>query len=61
MKKFKEYEKYSTRICAGMNELVDDFLKLEQGIQVILGTPGRIHALSQKSQRQQKHLQNCTY
>ena len=56
MKKFKEYEKYSTRICAGMNELVDDFLKLEQGIQVILGTPGRIHALSQKSQRQQKNF-----
>jgi len=51
-----EYMKISVHICTGGTNIGEDIKKLKEGVQVVVGTPGRVHDMLKKEYLKADHL-----
>jgi len=51
-----EYMKISVHICTGGTNIGEDIKKLKEGVQVVVGTPGRVHDMLKKEHLKADHL-----
>ena len=51
-----EYLKVNVHICTGGTNVMDERKKLQEGVQVVVGTPGRVHDMLKKGFLKAEHL-----
>ena len=51
-----EYLKITVHICTGGTNIGEDIKKLKDGVQVVVGTPGRVHDMLKKEHLKPDHL-----
>lgn len=51
-----EYLKINVHICTGGTNVMDERKKLQEGVQVVVGTPGRVHDMLKKGFLKAEHL-----
>jgi len=51
-----EYLKISVHICTGGTNIGEDIKKLKEGVQVVVGTPGRVNDMLKKENLKADHL-----
>jgi translation initiation factor 4A len=51
-----EYLKVSVHICTGGTNVMDERKRLQEGVQVVVGTPGRVHDMLKRGFLKAEHL-----
>jgi len=51
-----EYLKVTVHICTGGTNVMDERKKLQEGVQVVVGTPGRVHDMLKRGFLKAEHL-----
>jgi len=51
-----EYLKVSVHICTGGTNVMDERKKLQEGVQIVVGTPGRVHDMLKRGYLKSDHL-----
>jgi len=51
-----EYLKISVHICTGGTNVMDERKRLQEGVQVVVGTPGRVHDMLKRGFLKAEHL-----
>jgi len=51
-----EYLKVSVHICTGGTNVIDERKKLQEGVQIVVGTPGRVHDMLKRGYLKSDHL-----
>jgi len=51
-----EYLKVSVHICTGGTNVMDERKKLQEGVQIVVGTPGRVHDMLKRGYLKADHL-----
>jgi len=51
-----EYLKVNVHICTGGTNVMEERKKLQEGVQIIVGTPGRVHDMLKKGFLKAEHL-----
>jgi translation initiation factor 4A len=51
-----EYLKVNVHICTGGTNVMEERKKLQEGVQIVVGTPGRVHDMLKKGYLKAEHL-----